>query len=182
MNPLKLQRIAFLLLTAVFIVFKVYILLAYISVYYVSFEYLNSNKKYKEMDAHRIYNWLYVAYLAFIAFVRGGLFHFPETVNYHLNTAEHLFFMFLICQTVLIYMEVFNVLRENYLFRLFAVFAALNLIGILNEYFQNLYTRLPLFILEENDLKDLKINLIGLSLFFITMLILNRKKIITDKT
>lgn len=181
MGALKSQRIAFLLLTGVFILCKVYILLAYVSIYYISFEYLNSNKKYKEMDYHRIYNWLYIAYLAFIVFVRGKLFHFSEDVEYHLNTAEHLFFMFLICQTVLIYIEIFNILRGKYLFRLVIVFISLNLIGILNEYFQNFFTQLPLFILEENDLKDLKINLIGSTLFVVTMLVFKRKKLAVEK-
>lgn len=133
------------------------------------------------MNSHSIYNWLYVAYLAFIVFVRSTIFHFSEEADYHLNTAEHLFFMFIICQTVLIYLELFNVLKGKYLSRVFVVFVLLNLIGILNEYFQNFFNRLPLFIFEDNDLKDLKINLIGSSLFVIMMLVFKRKVPASEK-
>lgn len=129
------------------------------------------------MPSHKIYNWLYIAYLAFIVFVRGKIFKFPKDVDYNLNTAEHIFFMFLICQTVLIYMQVFNLLSGKYLLRLITVFALLNLIGILNEYFQNFYQHLPILYLEKDDLKDLTINLIGSSLFVIISITYRLKKI-----
>lgn len=175
MNALQIQRALFLLLSLLFILCKVYFLFAYVSIYYLSFEYLNSNKKYKEIALHKTYNWLYVAYLAFIVFVRSGLIEFQKEVDYHLNTAEHLFFMFLICQTVLIYMQLFTILKGKQLLRLIAVFVILNLIGILNEYFQNFYQNLPVFYLEQTDLKDLKINLIGSSLFVIFSMLIKRK-------
>lgn len=176
MYALRIQRLFFLLLSVAFVLCKVYILLAYISIYYLSFEYLNSNKKYLELAAHSIYNWLFIAYLAFIVFVRGHLFHFSAMADYNLNTAEHLFFAFLICQTMLVYMEIFNLLPGKYILKLFTVFGLLNLIGILNEYFQNCYHHFPIFKLESDDLKDLMINLIGTSLFVIVSSLYRLKK------
>lgn len=170
MHTLRIQRILFLFLTIAFISTGVYILLAYLMVYYLSFEYLNSNKKYKEISAHKIYNWLFVIYPAFILLVRGRLFNFTETVVYHLNTAEHLFFAFLICLTLSIYLQLFNFLSNNDLLKLFTVFGLLNFIGILNEYFQNFYHQLPLFHLEQDDLKDMTVNLLGSTLFVIVSL------------
>lgn len=178
MKSIRIQRILFLVLSAAFVFGKMHILLVYVTIYYLSFEYLNSNKKYLEIGLHKMYNWLYVVYLAFIVFVRSGLFKFQGAVDYNLNTAEHLFFMFLICQTVLVYMQLFNFLNANYLSRLISVFAILNLIGIINEYFQNVYQHLPVFYLEKDDLKDLSINLIGSSLFVIISVIYNRKKML----
>lgn len=176
MYSLKIQRIVFLILSAAFVLGKVYVLLAYVSIYYCSFEYLNSNKKYLEISSYKIYNWLFIAYLAFIVFVRSGLFHFTVLANYNLNTAEHLFFAFLICQTIAIYMQLFNFLSDNYLLKLITIFAFLNVIGIINEYFQNFYHQLPLFFLEKDDVKDLTINLIGSSLFVLASLLYKRKK------
>lgn len=175
MITLRLQRILFFLLCAAFLLGKVYILLAYVSVYYLSFEYLNSNKKYLEIPQHKIYNWLFIAYLAFIVLVRARLFHFSEAVNFHLNTAEHLFFTFLICQTISIYMQILGLKSNNQLLKLIKIFAILNLIGLLNEYFQNFYHHLPVFSLEENDIKDLIVNFIG-SLLFVVISMISQKK------
>jgi hypothetical protein len=178
MNALKIQRILFLTLSAAFIFGKVYVLLVYVSIYYLSFEYLNSNKKYLKISAHKIYNWFFIAYLAFIVFVRARFFTFTGSIEYNLNTAEHLFFAFLICQTLLIYMQLFSLLPENDLLQLLTVFLLLNFIGIINEYFQNFYHHLPIFYLEPDDLKDLTINLIGSSLFVTVSVILKRKKML----
>lgn len=178
MSALRAQRLLFLLLSAAFVFCGVYVLLAYVTVYYVSFEYLNSNKKYLEIPSHKLYNWLFITYLAFIVLVRGHVFQFTESVQYHLNTAEHLFFAFLICQALSIYMQLFDYLRNNYFLKLITIFLLLNFIGIINEYFQNLYHGFPVFYLEQDDLKDLTINLIGSSLFVVVSLIHKRKKML----
>lgn len=178
MSTLRIQRLSFLLLAIAIIFSKVYVLLIYESVYYLSFEYLNSNKKYREINAHKTYNWLFIAYLAFEVLVRAHLFNLGERIDYHINSVEHLFFTFLISLTISIYMHFFDLLAENRLVKLMTVFIILNLIGVINEYFQNFYQGLPLFYLEETDIKDLIINLIGSSLFVIISLIYKPKKMI----
>lgn len=176
MSTLKTQRLLFLILAIAVIFSGVYVLLIYEAVYYLSFEYLNSKEKYRKIKAHTIYNWLYIAYLAFEVLVRSDIFHFSERINYHVNTVEHLFFTFLISLTISIYLGLFNLLPHKYLLKLVTVFVILNVIGIINEYFQNIYQLTPIFCLEETDIKDIVINLIGSSLFVVFSLILNRKK------
>jgi hypothetical protein len=176
MSSLNIQRILFLVLTLTIILSKVYFLLIYQFVYYLSFEYLNSNSKYAEIKAHKIYNWLFVSYFAFEVLVRTHLFHFTKTTDYNINTIEHLFFTFLISLIISIYMQFFNLLSGNRLLKLIAVFAVLNFIGLINEYFQNFYQSQPIFYLDADDTKDLIINLIGSSLFAFLSLVYSLKK------
>lgn len=178
MTTLKIQRLAFLLLAIAIVLSKFHVLLIYESVYYLSFEYLNSKPEYRKIKAHKIYNWLYIAYLAFEVLVRAQLFEFGERIDYHINSVEHLFFTFLISLTISIYLGLFKLLPHKYLLKLVTVFIILNIIGLINEYFQNLYQLQPLFSLDAADIKDLVINLIGSSLFVVFSLILKRKKML----
>ena len=177
MSSLKIQRILFLILTVLIILSKVYVLLIYELVYYLSFEYLNSNSKYRKINGYKIYNWLFVSYLAFEVLVRAHLFHFTKTIDYNINTTEHLFFTFLISLSISIYMQFFNLLSENRLLKLIAVFVVLNLIGLINEFFQNFFQRQPIFYLNADDSKDMIINLIGSSLFVVLSLLYKRNYI-----
>lgn len=182
MSTLNIQRALFFFLTAVFLCYGIYALIAYIVVYYASFEYLNSNRNYLRMTLHQVWNWLYIAYFAFVVFVRCHIIKFYETTNYHLNTAEHLFFAFLICQTLLIYMQIFGILKKKWLLRLTLVFGTLNLIGLINEFFQNFYQQTSFFYLEAADLKDMVINFIGSLSFVVVSVIRKRKKILKLNT
>ncbi|MGV3696946.1 hypothetical protein [Flavobacterium sp.] len=175
MDALKLQRILFLLLTMLVVFNAVYVLLFYVSVYYSSFEYLNSNPKYFKIKEYKIYNWFFVAYFAFVVLVRIHVFGYSETINYHLNTVEHLFFACIICQTISIYMRLFDFLPEKFLLKLMSIFTLFNGIGILNEYFQNLYQNTPMLRMDAADRKDLAINLIG-SAFFVLISVLHWMK------
>ena len=177
MTILRIQRILFLVLTVLIILSKVYVLLIYETVYYLSFEYLNSNSKYREIDEYRAYNWLFISYLAFEVLVRAHLFHFTKTIDYNINTSEHLFFTFLISLSISIYMQFFKLLSGNRLLKLIAVFVILNLIGLINEYFQNFYQGLPFFNFEADDIKDMTINLIGSSFFVMISLLYKPKKL-----
>lgn len=176
MNILRIQRILFLVLTVLIILSKVYVLLIYEAVYYGSFEYLNSNSKYRKINAYKTYNWLFIGYLAFEVLVRAHLFHFTKTTDYNINTTEHLFFTFLISLSISIYMQFFNLLQWNRLLKLIAVFVVLNFIGLINEYFQNFFQGLPIFYLDADDRKDMTINLIGSTLFVVLSLLYKPQK------
>ncbi len=178
MNALKFQRILFLLLAFAIVLSGVYVMLIYELVYYLSFEYLNSNEKYRRLESYKTYNWLFIAYMAFEVAVRTHVFKLNARMDYHVNTAEHLFFTFLISMSISIYLHFFNLLEENRLLKLLTVFVILNIIGVLNEFFQNFYQHEPLFVLEGNDLKDLVVNVIGSSLFVIVSLIFRPKKML----
>jgi len=145
-------------------------LLIYEVLFYFSFEYLNSNSNYLKIKLHKFYNWLFLSFMSFIVFVRMDMFSFSTTTNYHLNSAEHLLFAFVICLTLYIYMQIFNLISSQFYLNLLIVFIAFNGIGLLNEFFQNFYQQKTIFYLKETNIKDIIINGIGSSLVVILSL------------
>ena len=170
MNPLNIQRLLFLFLFLVTIVSGTSFLLIYEVLFYLSFEYLNSNSNYLKIKSHKFYNWLFLFFLGFIVFVRIDIFNFSKTIDYHLNSLEHLLFAFVICLTLYVYMHIFNLISSKFYLNLLVVFIAFNGIGFLNEYFQNFYQQQPIFCLKETNIKDIIINVIGSSLVVILAL------------
>jgi hypothetical protein len=174
-NSLKFQRLLFLVLFLIIILIKTYILLVYEVLFYLSFEYLNSNFKYLKINLHKIYNWLFLSFLGFIVLVRADLFNFSDTTDYHINSIEHIFFSGIVCLILLVYNQMFNLIRNKFKVLLLVIFITFNFIGLLNEYFQNFFQHTPIFYLKDNDIKDLVINLIGSSLFVIFSLVFKFK-------
>ena len=168
MSTKNLQKIFFLVLFIAIFLIKVYFLLIYTTLFFISFLCLNSNKKYQKLEYYKFYNWIFIVFLSFIVLVRSNLFNFSEQVKYNLNTLEHLFFAFILCLLLSIYMQVLNLIFKKYLIKVLLIFILFNFIGLLNEYFQNFYSQTQLFNLKENDIKDIFINLIGSALFLIT--------------
>lgn len=175
MNSKNIQRLLFLLLFVTIIFIKVYLLLIYETLFLISFEYLNSNKKYLKITSHKLYNWVFVSFLAFIVLVRADLFNFSETIDFHINSVEHLFFSCIICLLLSIYMQIFDFLSQSRITKLIVIFVAFNTIGFLNEYFQNFFQQTPIFYLKEDDIKDIVINLIGSTIFLIVSLFYKMK-------
>lgn len=162
------QKLFFLLLFIAIILIKVYFLLIYAALFFISFLYLNSNEKYQKLEYYKFYNWIFIVFLSFIVLVRSNLFNFAKQIKYNLNTIEHLFFAFILCLLLSIYMQLFNLIFKKYLVKMLVIFILFNFIGLLNEYFQNFYSQTQLFNLKENDIKDIFINFIGSTLFLIT--------------
>jgi VanZ family protein len=67
-------------------------------------------------------------------------------------------------------MQIFNLISSKFYLNLLVVFVAFNVIGFLNEYFQNFYQQQPIFNLKETNIKDIIINVIGSSLVVILSL------------
>lgn len=164
------QRLLFLILFGLILVIKVHILLIYVVVFYLSFEYLNQHKNYLQMVFYQTYNWLFLAFLSFIILVRANLFEFSETTHYHLNSLEHLFFSGIICLILTIYLSILNVHFKTKFWYLLAIFIIFNGIGLCNEYFQNYFQHSEVFLLKKEDCKDVIINLIGSTLFVTALL------------
>lgn len=162
---IRTQRLLFLLLFLAIITIKTPILLVYEILFYLSYEYLNSNKKYTQLKNHPLYNWLFIAFVGFIVLVRTKWFLVSETMEYNLNSVEHLFFACIICLTITLYLFLFNILTNKPFVTLVFVFVGFNCIGFLNEYFQNFFLETPIFQLKANDVKDIAMNLIGSSLY-----------------
>lgn len=157
------QRLLFLLLFLAIIAIKTPILLVYEALFYLSYEYLNSNKKYTQLKNYNLYNWLFIAFVGFVVLVRSKWFYVSETVDYHLNSVEHLFFACIICLMITLYLYLFNILTSKPILTLILIFVGFNFIGLLNENFQNFFQQTPVFLLNENDIKDIIMNLIGSS-------------------
>lgn len=163
----NIQRGVFWVLISVIIFGKHYSLLMYSIVFYISFEYLNQNNNYLTLKKHNYYNWIFVLFLAFIVWVRTRTYAFSESLEFHLNTIEHLFFALTICVLVSVYLQLFGVLKENSFRNLVLVLVVFNCIGVVNEYVQNYFRQLEVFALDQNNIKDIMINAIGSVLFLI---------------
>ena len=172
----KFQRLLFLIFFIAIILIKTNILLIYEIVFFTSYEYLNSNKKYLQLQLHCYYNWFFLFFLGFIILVRADLFNFSDTIDYHLNSVEHLFFSFIICLLLSIYMTLFDVLTNHKALKFILIFGTFNFIGLLNEYFQNYFQHSDVLLLKENDAKDMMMNLLGSILFVIFAYIFRVKK------
>lgn len=169
------QRLLFVFLFLLIIIIKVYVLLVYGMLFYLSYEYLNSNKNYLKIHNHTIYNWLFPGFIMFVVLVRSKWFFISESIDYHLNTLEHLFFACVLCLTLRIYFKIFN-LNVLWINSLLLVFIVFNLIGLANEYFQNFFQPTNILLLEKGDIKDIYVNLAG-SVLYLVIVSISRIKI-----
>jgi hypothetical protein len=167
MSRLNIQRSIFWVLIIIIIYCKHYILLMYSSVFYFSFEFLNHYGKYLKSQQCNRNNWIFILFLAFIVWVRTRAYVFSESVEFHLNTVEHLFFAITVCVLVTVYLQLFGVLKENSIRNLVLVLVVFNLIGLVNEWVQNYFRQVEVFTLDQSNIKDIVINLIGSALFFL---------------
>ena len=160
---------------------KLYMLLTCEILFYVSFEYLNSNPDYLKLPSYRIYNWLFVGFVAFVVLIRSKVLGFSGAIEFHINTIEHLFFSGIICLTTSIYLKLFDILSGSLFKRLILIFLVFNFIGLLNEFIQNLYQGMPFFSIEGNAIKDLIVNLFGSSLFVLISALYKDKSFLNAK-
>lgn len=163
----RIQRLLFYGFIGVVVWNKHYMLLMYSIVFYISFEFLNQNAKYTALKKHNVYNWIFIFFLVFIVWVRTRTYAFSESVEYHLNTVEHLFFAVTICILVTVYLQLFGILKENSILNLVLVLVVFNCIGVVNEWVQNYFKQVSVFTLDQSNRKDIVINLIGSTLFFL---------------
>lgn len=162
----RIQRLLFYSLIGVVVLNEHYMMLMYSGVFYISFEYLNQNNNYLALKKHNYYNWIFILFLAFIVWVRTRSFSFSEPIEFHLNTVEHLFFAITICILITVYLQLFGILKENSIRNLFLVLVVFNCIGVVNEWVQNYFRQVEVFTLDQSNIKDIVINLIGSALFF----------------
>ena len=173
---MNLLRLIYAALLIIILINGNYSLLYYCAVMIASIEFLNSQKAFKNLPNYTIYNGVFMVYLAFIILNRSRHFKFTVFTEGSLNIAEHGFFALIICLKLLLYFHLFS----NYSFRLKAIFAVLifNLVGLINEIFQNWLNGLPFFFFTEDARKDMTVNVLG-SILFLILLGLNH--LITTK-
>ena len=144
-----------------------YQLLYYGAVFVGSIEFLNQRETFKNLPNFKFLNVIFMVFLTFIILNRSRHIKFGVYTEGVVNILEHGFFALIICLKLLLYFHLFS----NYSIRLKAVLVAVifNLIGIVNEIFQNWLNHRALFSFIEDACKDLIINILGTILFLILL-------------
>jgi hypothetical protein len=144
-----------------------YTYLYYAAVMIGSIEFLNRQKAFQKLPNFKVFNAVFVGYLAFIAFNRSRHFKMSDYTEGVINIAEHGFFALIICLKLLLYFHLFSKLS----LQLKAILVAIlfNLIGVINEVFQNWLNARPLFLFIEDACKDMAVNALGTVLFLIIL-------------
>jgi hypothetical protein len=136
----------------------------YLAAMHLSLELLNRQHKYLQ-HAYKRYNSFFVLYTG-VLLARLRSFHFNDLTEWLINCTEHFLFAIIICIKLYIYAALFG--QHNYLSRqkraLFA-FIVFNLVGVLNEVFQNKLAHRELFIFIPDSIRDLQVNLVGAFVF-----------------
>ena len=113
-----------------------YALLYYVVAMHVSLEFLNTRELYLK-HSYKLYNFIFWAYEA-VLIERFRKFKFSNNTEWWLNNAEHIAFAIIICLKVYIYLSILILKEEKYRFKRVLVTVVLfNIIGFVNEYFQN---------------------------------------------
>jgi hypothetical protein len=162
-------RIANVLFALLIVLFGKYNLLWYIIFMQLSLEILNSRPKYFQ-HPYRVLNFIFWSYdLVLLERLRG--WHFSETIEYLMNCVEHLAFGVIICLKIYIYAAVFtNLSKAQRWKKAMIAVVVFNIIGVINEVFQNAIGGRTLFVFIADSIKDLWMNLLGGSLFLLTVL------------
>lgn len=137
----------------------------YIAAMHFSLETLNRKQLYLQ-HSYKFYNCIFWVYeLVLLERLRSRFF--SEQTEWLLNCAEHLFFGIIICIKIYIYTAVFS--KESAWQRWrrgLAAFLVFNMIGVLNEIFQNDLAGRKLVVFIPDSIKDMQMNLIGAVIFF----------------
>jgi hypothetical protein len=167
-------RLFQLLLIPCVLVTEHYYLLYYNAIMYLSLEFLNSQKDYTEQTRYKFYNLLFIGFQLLFSFDRLRPYAYKLNLwwEWQMNSVEHIIFAFIICFKIVQYQNL-RFLKVSSLFkRIVITFISFNVIGLLGEIFQlslNVHSRLVLwhgsFDFLEDNIKDMKMNLIGSSLF-----------------
>ncbi len=161
------------LLNAIFIALILftgkYALLYYVVAMHLSLEFLNTRKLYIT-HSYKLYNFIFWAYEG-VLIERFRKLRLSDNTEWWLNNAEHIAFAIIICLKVYIYLSILIFIEDKNRFKRVVITVVLfNLIGLVNEYFQNVLGNRTLFVLIEDSIKDLKMNLIGTTIFLLTAL------------
>lgn len=162
-------RVANCILTIVIVFSQKFILLYYVFAMHGSIEFLNKQSLYLN-HAYKLYNFIFWSY-ELVLLERIRTFKFSIKTEWLINNAEHIAFGLIICLKIYIYLAV--LLWKNTADRwkrVIAVILIFNLIGFINEYFQNVLSNRALFLLIPDSVKDIQMNLIGTNIFFLTAL------------
>lgn len=110
-------------------------------------------------------NLFFLVYIYFITWVRTRPYKFSAETAFWINNAEHMIFALVVCLVVSLYLTVVFSVRASFGRMLLYTVIAFNLIGVFNEYFQNMINHRALAILTPDSKKDLLMNVAGTFIF-----------------
>jgi hypothetical protein len=166
---IKTIRILNIILTLVLIIAHKSSYIIYIIINQVLLEILNAQPLYKTHP----YKWFNLIFWTYELVLVERLRHFKmnPTAEWWLNNLEHIFFALVIGFLLYVLLAIFWLKKEEQrLQRIIVVSIAFNIIGVINEWNQNLMANRPIFVFIEDSKKDLCMNLIGTSVLFLTVL------------
>jgi hypothetical protein len=149
-------------------------LLYYAAAMIVLLEGLNGQKAFRLLPNFKIYNTLFVSYLAFVVLNRTRSFKWSERAEAIINIAEHGFFAIFICLIIWLFLNIFT--KMTFRWKAIWILISFNIIGVLNEVFQNWLCHHELIDFIADARKDMIVNLLGSFLFLILL-----KKITVDE-
>ena len=164
---IKTLRILNILLTLVFIATGNYHLILYIGINQILLEVLNAQPLYKTHP----YKWFNLIFWSYELVLVERLRHFKmhPLAEWWLNNLEHIFFAIVIGFILYLFLAIFWLKKDSQrLLRAILVAVLFNAIGVINEWNQNYMAHRPVFAFIDDSIKDLKMNLIGTSIFFLT--------------
>lgn len=158
-------RLFYLLSLFVVYLINAPILYFYILFFFVSVEILLRKKSKSDTRVFKISQLIFTLFVSYVLFVRSHVFGFSNETECNLNTMEHLLFSLVICLLIYYYISFFcqNKIGKPVLFSVLIF----NVIGLINEFFQNYFQGKGIFILDEFSIKDLIVNAIGSMIFIV---------------
>jgi hypothetical protein len=160
-------RLLFAFLLIIIAVGGYHSLFYYAAVMMGSIEFLNYQKTYRNLPNYWVFNAIFIGYLALIVVNRSRHIKFGLYTEGSLNIAEHGFFALVICLKLWVYFHLFSSYSPR--FKAVLVALAFNLIGVINEIFQNQLNHRALFEFIEDARKDMVVNGLGACLFLILL-------------
>ena len=110
-------------------------------------------------------NIFMLLYVALITWERTRHYKFSPIPEIIINNSEHILFAFLICLIIFSLLIVKQSLKLTIVKTLIITVVCFNVIGLLNEFFQNIIGRRPVLILIPDSTKDIIMNVYGAVLF-----------------
>jgi hypothetical protein len=140
-------------------------ILYYAAAMIVLLEGLNWQKAFRLLPNFKMYNTLFVSYLTFIVLNRTRSFKWSEPVEEIINIAEHGFFALIVCSILWLFLNIFT--KMAFRAKAIGVFIIFNVIGVLNEVFQNWLCHHDLVDFIADARKDMIVNMLGSLIFLI---------------
>jgi hypothetical protein len=168
MNIRVFRILSLLLLIRIIFTYQ-FILILYWVVLVASVEILNRRREYKYRS--KSFTLLFFIYLLFITIVRTSGYKLNTAIVYVINVFEHLLFALVISFMISLYLSLLSSFKsDNDVKRYWLSAMIFNIIGLINELYQNIARHKPPFIFSFGAKVDLLVNVTGSLLFVLLAL------------